>query len=597
MIWRDGSTRGSRIQAPLSKSVAMTSDASPAAAEPTLRAIRGSMAGGQTRLAGSVTRIGRDVASELHLNDREASRRHAEIRRIEPGQWDLIDLGSSNGTLVNGRRVSRHRLRRGDRIAIGGSEWIFGDVQVPADRAASVTDRTVHNVQIVEVTTDVSRIVGSLRPSDSASHSSVGDVVDHLPDHSPDHSPDRSLEVMLATATAVGRTENVDEVLDRVLQIVFDWVVADRGCIVLRDDATGRLQPAARCDRHQPGGNHSNLGQIDISHTILDHVLKNRQGVRTSDAVADDRFAEAASLVRGGVREALCVPLQGRHRLVGALYVDTYTPPGQWLPSNHGGHRFNDQHLRLITAIGSQAALAIEDTFHYSALMRSERLATMGQTIATLSHHIKNILQGVRGGSYLIDTGLRREDLEVIGRGWDIVQRNQERISHLVLDMLTYSKDRTPQRVDADLNQTVTEVVQLMRPVATERGIELRCCLDQTMPAASFDPELIHRAVLNLVTNGLDAAKTVLNVQTGYDPQAGWTLAVSDDGEGIPAERRHGIFELFESTKGASGTGIGLPVTAKIIAEHGGSIAVEDAPGGGARFRITLPHGGGDTMA
>ncbi len=577
----------------------------PPAPPPTLRTIRGGSTGSQIRLAGAVTRIGRDAASELHLNDREASRRHAEIRQSEAGLWELVDLGSSNGTSVNGRRVSRHTLRHGDRIAIGGCEWIFGPGNAPpAPGRAAASDRTVYNVKISDTAGDASQIVGSLGPSRTAG--------DHATRTAANDEADRSLEVMLATAAAVGRTEDVDEVLDRVLQIVFDWVVADRGCIVLRDEETGRLQPAARCDRHHndatqpagggaesPSGNGVKLapGQIDISHTILDHVLKNRQGVRTSDAIGDDRFAESASLVRGGVREAMCVPLQGRHRLVGALYVDTYTPPGQWLPSHRGGHRFNDQHLRLITAIGSQAALAIEDTFHYSALMRSERLATMGQTIATLSHHIKNILQGVRGGSYLIDTGLRREDWEVVGRGWQIVQKNQERISHLVLDMLTYSKDRTPQRVDAEINDTVEEVVQLMRPAASQRSVRLQCCLGESMPPASIDPEMIHRAVLNLVTNGLDAAKSSVTVATRYDAVDGWTLEVCDDGEGIAVERRRGIFELFESTKGASGTGIGLPVTAKIIAEHGGTIDVGDAPGGGAKFCITLPHGGGDTIA
>ena len=87
--------------------------------------------------------------------------------------------------------------------------------------------------------------------------------------------------------------------------------------------------------------------------------------------------------------------------------------------------------------------------------MQAERLAAVGQTIATLSHHVKNILQGIRGGSYLIDEGLKAGETELIRKGWRIVEKNQERISNLVMDMLTFSKERTPELVPAELNQVV----------------------------------------------------------------------------------------------------------------------------------------------
>ena len=85
---------------------------------------------------------------------------------------------------------------------------------------------------------------------------------------------------------------------------------------------------------------------------------------------------------------------------------------------------------------------------YYSALVQAERLAAIGQTIATLSHHIKNILQGIRGGSYLIEVGLKDHDeTEVVGKGWKIVEKNQNKISDLVMDMLTFSKEREPEGV------------------------------------------------------------------------------------------------------------------------------------------------------
>ena len=98
----------------------------------------------------------------------------------------------------------------------------------------------------------------------------------------------------------------------------------------------------------------------------------------------------------------------------------------------------------LMVAIGHQAGLAIENTMLYEAKLQAERLAAVGQTIATLSHHIKNILQGIRGGSYLIDMGLNDKDDAIVRRGWGIVEKNQAKIYNLVMDMLSYSKDREP---------------------------------------------------------------------------------------------------------------------------------------------------------
>lgn len=552
--------------------------------------IRGRDQGKHFQLTNSVTRLGRESTNDIQLLDNEASRGHAEVRsNFTSGRHELVDLGSSNGTHVNSKRIERRELVSGDRIEIGNTLLIFtGGGNVAAMDAA-------HGVDIVRQVRagEASRIVSSFSrevktPPRLASEPETASLEPLVP---PSLDSDQSLEVMYLTAIAVGRTDDLNEVLERVLKLIFDWVEADRGCVMLRDPETKRLSPAARCDRD------ANLtkkaGRITISQTILDYVLQRKEGVRTSDAVDDERFDNAASIVQGGVREALCVPLQGRYDVVGALYVDTYTSPGEWIKTK-GATRFHDEHLKLITAIGHQAALAIEDTFYYSALLQGERLAAMGQTIATLSHHIKNILQGVRGGSYLIESGLQKDDNETIRRGWTIVERNQERISNLVLDMLTFSKEREPQRIDSDLNETIEDVAELMRGRAGDCGIELSLELETELPLASFDPDAIHRGLLNLITNAIDAAESSVQITSWFDASIGWVVDVEDDGEGVPEDEREQIFSLFESKKGARGTGLGLPVVAKIMQEHDGSIEVADAEKGGARFRMILPTAGTD---
>jgi signal transduction histidine kinase len=566
---------------------------------PSLFVVRGRDQGRHFQLSESVLRVGREAGSDIQLFDSEASRMHAEVRVQQDGTWELLDLNSSNGTRVNGDLVSKHLLRSGDRVEIGETLMIFTGAGQPREMDAA------HGIDIVlKSQEDGSRIVSSLSRSGADSQL--------IPGPPSESESDRSLEVMYLTAIAVGRTDDLNELLNRILTLVFDWVEADRGCVMLRDPETRLLQPAARCDR---AGLDAKDRRISISHTILDFVLDKKEGVRTSNARDDSRFDAAASIVQAGVREALCVPLQGRYDIVGAIYVDTYTSPGKLIESGHQ-LKFTDDHLRLITAIGHQAALAIEDTFYYSALVQSERLAAMGQTIATLSHHVKNILQGIRGGSYLIEAGLKRDDTDAVRKGWGIVDRNQDRISNLVMDMLTFSKEREPELVRADLNETVRDVVELMQTRAKEMNVILGQHLDESIPEAKFDQDGMHRAILNLVTNAIDATSVLTNrddrseeesdvedsesepnqakvfVSTSYDTLDGWIVDVVDNGPGVAEEDRDKIFSMFESRKGMRGTGLGLPVSAKIMREHGGAIEIRDGEhGSGICFRLKLPPG------
>jgi signal transduction histidine kinase len=394
---------------------------------------------------------------------------------------------------------------------------------------------------------------------------------------------------MYRTALAVSHTLDIDELLDRILELIFEWVEADRGCIMLVDRETENLKPAVRKDRKQQ----SQGERLTISRTILDYVLQHKEGVLTSDAAEDERWDQAQSIVTQGIREAICVPMQGRYGIVGVIYIDTFTPPGKVLTSRNP-NKFNDEHLKLMVAIAHQAALAVEDTSYYSAMVHAERLAAMGQTIATISHHVKNILQGIRGGSFLIDEGLKREDNDAVRRGWRIVEKNQEKISSMVMDMLAFSKEREPEPIPSDWNDLASDVVELMQARAKEANVELTFKPAADLPELLFDPELLHRAVLNVITNAIDACEKIepgrVAVSTNYSPQTQRvSISVVDNGEGIADDDLKKIFSVFESRKGARGTGLGLPVSQKIVREHGGEIHVSSTLGAGSRFTLEIP--------
>lgn len=547
---------------------------------PSLFVIRGNDQGTRFELTEPRMGIGRDPANAIQIHDTEVSRHHAEIRLHEHRHL-LVDLGSSNGTYVNGRRITQAELATGDHIQIGRTVLLYtGLTPEPAGDAGLTVD-----ISAAAGAEEPSHIVHSLAEAEG---SRLLDPAAVLPPDSWLARARSNLQVMYRTALAVSRTLDLDQLLQRIMDLIFEWIEADRGCIMLIDPETKALVPKVRRTRQKVRSDE----KITISRTILDYVLNRREGVLTSDASRDRRWDPAASILQAGVREAICVPMQGRYDIVGVLYVDTTISPQQILQTGQET-KFKEDHLKLMIAIGHQAALAIEDTRYYSAMVQAERLAAIGQTIAVLSHHIKNILQGIRGGSYLIEMGLAEHDENLIRRGWNIVEKNQAKISALVMDMLTFSKEREPDLRPANLNRVVGEVVELVQARAAEMHVEIHLQLADQIPEMVFDPQGIHHALLNVVTNALDALAErpeggKVEIQTECDGHHA-RIHVRDNGPGIPPEELDNLFRPFVSTKGARGTGLGLPVSQKILLEHGGRILVQSQPGLGSCFTLELP--------
>ncbi len=549
---------------------------------PSLFVIRGNDQGTRFELEESLFRIGRDAANSIQVHDTEVSRQHAELRRSDQ-DFAISDLNSSNGTFVNGRRVQRHALASGDQIQVGRTLILYTG---PADESEEDLTKTI-SITSVEPAEEKSHIIHSVKQEESSQIFGGDEQFSQNPWLARARS---NLQVMYRTALAVSHTLDIDQLLQRIMELIFEWVEADRGCVMLVDPQTKALQPKVRRTRDGVRTDE----KISISKTILDYVIERNEGVLTSDARQDDRWNPTGSIVKMGIREAICVPLRGRYDVVGAIYIDTHSSPQEMIRQG-GTTKFTEDHLKLMIAIAHQAALAVEDTRYYSAMVQAERLAAVGQTVATLSHHIKNILQGIRGGSYLIEMGLTDHDETVIHKGWNIVEKNQKKISDLVMDMLTFSKEREPELTTANVNDVVAEVVELMQVHCDELEIDLRWLPGDDMPDMIFDPEGLHRAVLNVVTNAVEAIGAAeqpgrIDVQSKCLAEKSLVrIVVIDDGPGIPADQIEQLFSPFAASKKSRGTGLGLPVSQKILNEHGGRITVASAPGRGSRFTLELP--------
>jgi signal transduction histidine kinase len=521
-------------------------------------------------LPGEPTPIGR-TSDAVPITDNTVSRRHAEIR--EAGEhWELIDLKSANGTLLNGKRVERPmKLKHGDQIRVGGTLLVWGgddQVRHMASGVGSARDLVELDVGNKRVDTSIEATVPSSDDSVIMATPATADAV-------------RAWRVMSELTEAIAAVPTPDELLERVMDIVYEELPVDRGFIMMEDDESGELLPhVVRIRGHEQGD------KITTSRTLIDHVMQNKEAIVCTNAMTDDRFAakrRSGSIQAFGIQSVICAPIIARDEPMGVIHIDTRVAQ----------NTYTESQLRLVTAIGRMTGLAIEDAKLVAARMATERLAATGETVAALSHYIKNILHGMRSGADVVDMGLARQQIGTIDQGWQIVQRNLDKIFNLTMNMLAFSKTREPNLEMTHLNKVVQDVIDLSQRRADDKSILLLTDFEDTLPPVPVDPDGMHDVVLNLVVNAIDAvAKSTgaVNVKTRFDGATQEALIiVADNGPGIPREMTSKVMEPFYSTKGQGGTGLGLAVARKIVIEHRGTIDVTSEPDAGTIFTVRLP--------
>lgn len=558
----------------------------------TLLVIQGPDKGRRFELPDAPTFCGRDSRS-LPLTDNTVSRRHFELFPAD-GSWVLKDQGSANGTYVNGGRVTDVRqLKLGDQIRVGRTIMVFG-AQPGVSRVSG------KQVSLAGEEAGMDSSIMHAIPSNEDS------MVLAVPE--PAAAAVSNLRVLYQLSAALGTGFDLQQILEVVMDLVFEYVKADRGIVLLLDEKNNQLVPRVVRTREDESSRSITNGldetgapvpRIQASRTIINHVINTGEGVLSSNAMADQRFSKGKSVHSLGIRSALCVPVKARrldareHRtdetpdaaagIMGVIYIDSSVKNYTYAP---------DQ-LRLLTAIGLQAGLAIQNARLYQAQLQAERLAAIGETTAALSHSIKNILQALRGGADVVEMGIKGQNLLQVGKGWRVVERNLDKIYHLTMNLLSYSRTREPTLEFVNPKVLINECVELISANASQQGVMVVADVDSDHPAMPMDASGMHQVLMNLLGNALDAVeggRGLIRVVCHYNAaERESVIEVIDNGVGISPSMMSHMFELFHSTKGNRGTGLGLAVAKKIVDEHEGSIAVSSHPGQGTTFTIRLP--------
>jgi PAS domain S-box-containing protein len=227
--------------------------------------------------------------------------------------------------------------------------------------------------------------------------------------------------------------------------------------------------------------------------------------------------------------------------------------------------------------------------------LEAERLAAVGQTVAGLAHGIKNLIMGLEGGMYVVNSGLRSGNEQRLLQGWKMLEEDIGRISSFVKEFLEFAKGRQPRAKTIQPNDVARKVVASFRERAARSGVELRLDLEE-LGEAPMDEEGLHACLTNLVLNAIDACVMSTNethqvVLSTRERDGVLTFEVADNGCGMDYDIKQRVFTNFFSTKASGkGTGLGLLTTRKIVQEHGGKVSFESAEGEGSVFRLEFPR-------
>ncbi|MFH1335434.1 MAG: ATP-binding protein, partial [Candidatus Zixiibacteriota bacterium] len=234
-------------------------------------------------------------------------------------------------------------------------------------------------------------------------------------------------------------------------------------------------------------------------------------------------------------------------------------------------------------------------------LIQSERLAATGQAVASISHSIKNILEGLVGGAYVYKMGRRTNDEKSTQKGWGMIEKNIDLISELVTNLLNYAKERKPIFHTCDPRNIVEDVIGTMENKISDKKIEIVSDFKGNFDNVYLDSYALHQCLMNLVSNAIDAIPSerpgFITIRVESENEHGIIFEVSDNGVGMSEENRKKAFHGMFSTKGSKGTGLGLLVLNKIVLEHGGTINVSSERDKGTTFRIWLPQNSPNTLA
>ena len=397
----------------------------------------------------------------------------------------------------------------------------------------------------------------------------------------------------LSTLNEVGKgilsTTDLETDLSLIARISAQVLNARGGVLRLLDDDTGALSIKAMYG--------VSIGEVEAASRAGAQDIAEAVAVRGEPILVNDPELYAGGQGSLGDRKNLvCVPLAKGEKVVGTLTVFDRISA-----ESLGSEGFGSDDVRFLTVLGGQAAIAIENAklFDYlrnsqdrirelhKLLLRSERLAALGELSSQVAHEIRNPLTAIGGFARSIERKMARDDPD--REHVEIIIRETERLERILTEQLAFAKLSPPEFTAGDINQVIKESISLLSEKIAAKKARLEVDLQEDIKSVRMDPDKMKQVLINLIQNAADNLDEGGRLQiTSNSKDRTAEVRLANDGPPIPDAMLERIFVPFATTK-AGGSGLGLPIAYEIIYEHGGTIDVRSEFGSETVFLITLP--------
>jgi len=264
----------------------------------------------------------------------------------------------------------------------------------------------------------------------------------------------------------------------------------------------------------------------------------------------------------------------------------------RWVQCRASAIKYRQKDAILVNIVDITKAKELEQQ-----LIIKNKLISLGRVAAGIAHEIRNPLTGINSYLYTLNDlcqseSLDLDDLEMAQRIVNQIQTASNKIESVIKRVMDFSKPGAPKMVKTNINRALQDAIELSAVTLRKIGIKIEQSLSQTLPDCYADPQLIEQVILNLITNAAKAVESynglkIVGVES-YSENNTLFIRVADSGPGVPLELKDKIFDPFYTTK-EEGSGIGLNIAQRIIADHNGSISLGKSKWGGAEFTIRLP--------
>ena len=523
--------------------------------------------------------IGRSSENTIVIDAQTVSRKHAVIVSRD-GKHYVNDLDSHNGTFINGKKINISTIEHHDRISFGNLSFLF---------LRKSKTRPLTKDRLIDANSTISLDRDELDPSDFLAYAAENARAEWLPqsDAPIDEATIKSfkqahrrLSLLYELSERLRSTQNLTQILTHGLDLILEAVLpAQRALVLLQSGPGGTLEVAAGRDRSK--GECDN--DLRISRTLLDWVLSEKMALMSQNLSDDIRLKDSDSIQLDRSKAVICVPVIAGEKVIGALYVD----------SESRLEEMTQEDTAFAVAVANELALTIANIRLQKTVIHNERMAAVGLTVSNLAHNIKKLTMINQNAADMMQIHLERLGDAEAGKCWDSIGDGISKINRLAMDMLAYVGSQPLAKLPTDINRAIRTAIEGLAKKRANKGPDIHLDLSSLVSEWEVDEKQFQEALVNLVINAIDAigkkANGTIRISSTIRNDDRLVIAVQDNGCGMSPDEKKKIFELFFTTKGSGGNGLGLPMVSKFIESSGAKLMVNSKENKGSTVKMIFP--------